>query len=262
MKKKKKTGVFEWADESVNIQVGCEHDCRYCYARHRAVQRFGYCPSNEAWKKPIVNLDKVNRGYKVNRGTVMFPSTHDITPLNLSEYLCVLRKLLDSGNQVLIVSKPHFSCIQVIVEAYEEYRDQIMFRFTIGSLLDDILKFWEPGAPLSDERIRCLRYAYKKGYRTSVSCEPYIDPYVLYTYIACADYITDSFWVGKMRALASRALLDGATDDERKRFVDVFETINSDGYVRYIHSALKDQPLVKWKDSIKEVIDTLKDDQR
>ncbi|RKY06326.1 MAG: hypothetical protein DRP56_07630, partial [Planctomycetota bacterium] len=115
----KNTGIFEWADTSVNIQIGCEHDCRYCYARHRAVERFGYCKSQEAWKNPIVNFAKVNKGYKKNYGTVMLPSTHDITPLNLSEYLCVMRKLLDAGNNVLIVSKPHFDCIRVIVNAYE-----------------------------------------------------------------------------------------------------------------------------------------------
>lgn len=259
---KKKTGVFEWADESVNIQIGCEHDCRYCYARYRAVQRFGYCQSNKSWKKPIINLDKVNKGYKRTYGTVMFPSTHDITPINISEYLVVLRKLLDSGNQVLIVSKPHMDCIRVIVDAYEDYRDRIMFRFTIGTLLDEILKFWEPGAPLSDERLECLKYAFEKGYRTSVSCEPYLDPHVLYTYIACADYITDSFWIGKMRAIASRALLDGITDEQRKRYVDVFDLINSDGYVRYIYNIMKDFPPVRWKDSISEVIGDLGEKQR
>ena len=26
----KKTGVQEWAEKSVNIQYGCEHNCRYC----------------------------------------------------------------------------------------------------------------------------------------------------------------------------------------------------------------------------------------
>ena len=26
-------GTQEWAASNVNIQDGCEHDCRYCYAK-------------------------------------------------------------------------------------------------------------------------------------------------------------------------------------------------------------------------------------
>jgi len=36
---------------------------------------------------------------------VMFPSSHDITPTNLAGCLTVLKKLLEVGNEVLIVNR-------------------------------------------------------------------------------------------------------------------------------------------------------------
>lgn len=247
-------GVYEWADKSINIQIGCEHNCRYCYARHRAVDRFGYCKSLEAWKTPKINQKNVDRGIRKNYGTVMFPSTHDITPANISEYLCVLRKILDAGNNVLVVTKPHLDCIKVICEGYKRYREQILFRFTIGSCDDEILSFWEPGAANFAERLSCLQYAYKSGYKTSVSCEPYLDPYVVYTYMACKPFVTDSFWVGKMRGINSRVRLDGATEEDKKRFVTIIQAAQCDGVVRSIYRLLDGHKFIQWKDSIREVI--------
>ena len=39
-----KTGTKEWAKSNLNFQLGCEHGCRYCYAREMAVNRFKRCP--------------------------------------------------------------------------------------------------------------------------------------------------------------------------------------------------------------------------
>ena len=35
----KKTGTREWAEVNVNIILGCEHRCRYCYAAEGAERR-------------------------------------------------------------------------------------------------------------------------------------------------------------------------------------------------------------------------------
>jgi hypothetical protein len=249
-----KTGVAEWAEHSVNIQTGCEHNCRYCFARHNAVVRFKQCDAAQ-WTKPVIDQTKVDRRYHGRyKGVVMFPTAHDITPLNLSEYLCVLRKLLDAGNNILIVTKPHWPCITVICEAYANFKKQMTFRFTIGSTGDAVLKFWEPGAPGFMERLSCLRYAYYRGYSTSVSCEPYLDPHVIYTYTACKPYITDSFWVGKLRHFNSRVQLYGVTEEQMKQFVEPLKAAQCDKVVRDIYKLLDGQPFIQWKDSIREVM--------
>lgn len=68
-------------------------------------------------------------------------------------------------------------------------------------------------------RLGCLRYAFRHGFKTSVSCEPYLDPYAIYTYSACKDYLTDSFWIGKIRGW-HQVFLDDATPEQIKKYVD------------------------------------------
>lgn len=249
----KKIGTREWAKYNVNIQRGCEHGCRYCYARYNSVTRFKRCTA-EQWLDPVIVQAKVDKNYGKYRGTVMFPSTHDITPRNISECLCVLRRLLDVGNKVLIVSKPHWDCIPLICETLKEYRLQIEFRFTIGSTSDKVLSFWEPGAPNLAERLSCLRYAYKCGYEMSVSCEPYLDPYVPYTYAAVLPYLTNSFWIGKLRDFKRRVDLTGVTDEQMTKFVKPLMAALSDEVVKTICMALHGHRFVKWKDSVREVM--------
>lgn len=248
-----KTGTKEWAETTLNIARGCPHGCRYCYARNMLVDRFKTIKP-EDWPVIRINQKVVDAGRGKCQGTVMIPSTHDITPEILDGFMKVLSKLVKAGNNVLIVSKPHWECITKICEGFKDYRDQIMFRFTIGSMDDDILSFWEPGAPNFCERLSCLEYAYHAGFKTSVSCEPYLDPYVVYTYTACKDFITDSFWIGKLRGFNSRVKLDDATPEQIEKFVEPLKAAMSDSVVKGIFRILDGQPFVQWKDSIREVI--------
>jgi len=75
---KKVSGTREWARSNVNVSNGCSHDCRYCYARNMAV-RFKR-KTAETWHLEEIDKDKVSKGYGKRRGTIMFPTTHDITP--------------------------------------------------------------------------------------------------------------------------------------------------------------------------------------
>jgi hypothetical protein len=250
---KAKTGTREWAETNVNIQIGCEHNCRYCYAREILV-RTGHCAAAD-WGKPKINQSKVNQNRRYIDGRVMFPSSHDITPLNLSECLCVLNRLLDAGNEVLIVSKPHWRCITTICERFLDHKKQILFRFTIGSLCDNVLKFWEPGAPNLDERLSCLRYAYESGYQTSVSAEPFLDGTVKVLYLGVKDLITESFWIGKVNKLDQRGIFDDCEIAAINRYVYLCQAFQTDMEILKLYNDLKDEPLVKFKDSIREVIE-------
>ena len=255
---KNKTGTREWSERSLNITAGCPHRCRYCYGRFDAVVRYKRM-TQEQWDNPVTDQKKVDKDYRKHYdGVTMFPTVHEITSSNLSECMCVLRKQLDLGNKILIVSKPHWDCITVICEAFMEYQDLIEFRFTIGSTKDDVLKFWEPGAPGFEERLSCLQYAYQAGYKTSVSCEPYLDCHVNYTYIACEDYLTESFWIGKLRNFNSRVNLDNVTHGEMSRYVDTLKAALDDDVVKSVFAVLDGQPFIKWKDSIRDVMDKVR----
>lgn len=246
---KNKSGIQQYeVDDSINIQTGCENGCRYCFARYDAVHRFHNCTA-EGWLCPRINNKKVDSTYS-NHGFVAFPTTHDITDKNISQCLCVLRKLLDAGNRVLIISKPRWKCIALICETFKEYRKKILFRFTIGSTNDEVLQFWEPGASSFGERLSCLEYAYHSGYQTSVSCEPMLDGYVQHVYDLTAQYITDTFWIGLLRHFNSRVNMAGVTDDEQDRFIVPLLKIQSPQCIKAIYEMYKDKPLIRWKESV------------
>jgi len=245
---KSKTGTREWAEKNINIQKGCEHDCAYCYARADAL-RFKRIESPDEWRLPLIDYDKVRKSYPKFKGVVMFPTTHDITPQNLNCYFQVLGNLLYSGNQVLIVSKPRRECIKTICEGFTEYKKQILFRFSIGALDDEILKAWEPGAPDFAERAYTLSLAHAEGFETSVSCEPLLDQTnVCELFYDLEPFITDSFWIGKMNRIRNR--VHGIPEGQ----IAWVEEGQTDEAVREVYELLKDEPLIRWKDSYKKVL--------
>ena len=82
------TGTREWAAHNVNCCLGCSHGCLYCYARAAAVR---FCLLKPAdWTTERIRVAAVRKRYGLYDGTVMFPTTHDITPGNLSACLTVL----------------------------------------------------------------------------------------------------------------------------------------------------------------------------
>ncbi len=248
-----KTGTKEWAARNLNIQQGCEHNCRYCYARYNAVNRFKRC-SEQEWCNPVIDVKKVNKNYRKRDGVIMFPSSHDITPNNISICVSVLRKLVRVGNKVLIVTKPHLDCIKFLCEHLKNYKSQILFRFTIGSISDDILKFWETGAPGFEERMGSLKFAYNAGYQTSVSAEPFLDGYVHYLYEACKIWLTDSFWIGKLRDFKSRVDLTDVTGADKQQYVQRLLDSQTDEAIRQLHKRLNGRTFIRWKDSIRKAI--------
>ncbi len=249
VKGKRVTGTKEWSSHSVNCIMGCSHDCRYCYARAMAL-RFGRIESVDDWSEMKVRAAEVSKRRHKMSGHVMFPTTHDITPDMLVECTTVLQNLLASGNQVLVVSKPHISCIEELCCKLRPYRRQILFRFTIGARSESILSYWEPGAPSYEERFACLRLAAGSEYATSVSCEPLLDSEdVMGLYDELISYITDSIWFGKMNAIPSR-VVNGTNKLEVAR-IRVGQT---DQAVQKVYRQLCDKPKVRWKESYKEIV--------
>ena len=186
-------GTKEWSDSSINFINGCSHDCLYCYAKEMAIRFKKKNP--DTWKEE--ELREVKRYHRKRKGTIMIPSTHDITPEHLPEALIIIDNLLSIGNTLLIVTKPHLECVKSICDSFSRYKNQILFRFTIGSTNSDVLKYWEPSAPDFEERFESLQYAYNAGFETSISSEPMLDMEIRDLVTKCLPYITNSIWLGK-----------------------------------------------------------------
>jgi hypothetical protein len=130
------SGTKEWSVASVNCAQGCYNGCYYCYAREMAV-RFGRVWDHEEWQSNVRVKRKPGQETRKYPGTVMFPTTHDITPSLLQPSFEVLRNLLTAGNDVLVVSKPSLYCIEALCRGLDRWKHQILFRFTIGCLDGD-----------------------------------------------------------------------------------------------------------------------------
>lgn len=259
MEKAGVSGTKEWSVASVNCVSGCQNGCWYCFGREMAM-RFKRIPHSAAWLDMEVKR-KPNEEKKKYDGTVMFPTTHDITKQVLQPSFEVLLNLLGAGNDVLIVSKPNLHCVQVLCRALERWRHLILWRFTIGCLDGDISRKWEPNAPPPVERLACLQLAREMGYRTSVSMEPMLDtPNIERDFEVIKRNATESVWLGKMNHVRKRVpvkkyehgvlIQDGVPIEDIERL----EQGQTDEKIWSIYHALKDEPLIRWKESIKKVV--------
>ena len=255
--KGKKTvfGTKEWASSTLNLISGCAHDCKYCYAKETAVRK-GFNTLAE-WPNEKVRQNQLKRHQKKRDGTIMYPSSHDITPEHIEEHVKIIGKLLQAGNQLLIVSKPHLECIKRLCLEFEESKHRILFRFTIGSTNSNVLKFWEPNAPSFEERLECLQLAFESGFGTSVSSEPSLansTDQVFDLVEKVRPFLNDAIWIGKMNNPYGRVKRNGHTDMETLKRLDDIVGFQNDANIWIIYQQYKNDPIVKWKESIKKVV--------
>lgn len=240
------SGTKEWADYNVNCIKGCSNGCRYCYAKMMA-KRFGRC-QEDAWKNMVINQSAVERNYRKYNGRVMFPSTHDIVDDLALQEACfvVIGKLLEAGNEVLITTKPLLSVTEKIIVLFSTYREHLQFRFTITSIDDLLLSFWEPNAPNFEERFKSLKYAYDMDFKTSVSIEPFLD-YTPQTLInTLSPFVTESIWLGPMNYIP----FNNISEMDKHYYQDIRNNYSLE-HLREIHEELKSNPIIRFKDSMK-----------
>ena len=207
--------------------------------------RFGRA-TDDTWKIMTVNQKKVQKNYSKKSGRVMFPSSHDIIDDPIIENACftVLSNLLENGNEVLVTTKPRFNIIKKIVSEFQEYQDVMQFRFTITSIKNNLLKFWEPNAPLFQERLNSLRLAFDNNFRTSVSIEPFLD-YHPEELVGIVDpYCTESIWIGKMNYIRRNNLT--MVEDEYYEKVRKNYTLE---HLKEIYLNLRGNPKIRFKDN-------------
>lgn len=246
------TGAGEWAGYNCNIGEGCQHGCLYCYASGIAVTRFKRVASMDAWRNEVM-IDAKTGKCKKYLTAIMFPTTHDITPLYLPAYRCHLYNILIVGNTVIIVSKPHRECIEAICAEFSSFRDTMIFRFSIGTLDNDKLKLWEPGAPSVSERMWCLQYVFEQGFRTSISAEPMLTDRhgAEQLYYAVEPLVTEDIWFGKMNNVGGFRKSENA---DLARSATELVAAYQDSEIMAMFEHMGALPKVSWKDSVKEII--------
>lgn len=86
-----------------------------------------------------------------------------------------------------------------------------------------------------------------------MSSEPFLDGNIESVVNQTTPYITDAIWIGKANKLAHRLTTNGASQEviEWGRKLEAFQ---NDENINDLYECLKDNPKVKWKDSIKQVV--------
>lgn len=250
-------GTKEWADKTLNLLSGCHNNCKYCFGRENAI-RF-HRKTTKDWREEVLNKSAFAKKFAKRGGTIMFPSTHDITQDHLTECITYLKKMLEAGNRVLIVTKPDLVCVKAMCKEFVPYKDQILFRFTIGSKDDSVLKFWEPDAPNYATRAASVKYAFEAGYSTSLSCEPMLDQRIDLVIEDLRRYITDSIWIGKMNKLRGRLSVNGFKhDEETQRAATQLLEWQKDENLEWLVEMYHGDPIIKWKESMHNLVETFK----
>lgn len=256
MKEKSVSGTREWASHNLNIYTGCQHECKYCYASANAY-RFKRIGKGE-WSDPVLNEKKFRARIKplTYPERYMYPTTHDLTLEQMPRHVIYIKDILDTGSHLLIVSKPDPYCIEYLIDLLKNWvvKDKILFRFTIGSANNEVLKWWEPNAPSFEDRLESLKLAHARGFQTSISCEPMLDNKIKIVIAKVEPYVTDAIWVGKANNLSARLKLNGHTSLEDKDKLLELMAWQSDKNIKILYDIYKDYPKVKWKESIKDVV--------
>lgn len=251
-------GVGEFAKYKANIYNGCSNDCLYCCAKTNA-ERFKRKDkkTKKTWNDMEFDEKAFNHSAKKHPdGRTMFPTSHDINPAVVGKCTEYIRKHLDHGNELLIVTKPHYEAVRYMVRDLSSHPDAkrlILFMMTMGSSDTETLKFWEPGAPSFSKRFTALRCAYDAGFKTSVLAEPMLDdnPEDLITIVRA--FVTDAIWLGLMNMSKSRLSTNVAGNETILRVEHLLIT-QSPSWVMALYSKYKDDPLIKWKKSIKKIV--------
>ncbi|MDG7000171.1 MAG: hypothetical protein JRN15_13785 [Nitrososphaerota archaeon] len=245
-------GTKEWAAKNANIITGCIHNCSYCYARASAARFKRVAPGE--WHKEVIRSEAGKKRYKKYDKPVMYPTAHDISVKNLDASITEIRNILKPGNLVLIVSKPHLVCIKKICEEFKEQKDNILFRFSIGSADDKVLKFWEEFAPKFSERLESLKWAHKEGFSTSVSCEPMLDNQIERVVSAVHPYVTDKIWLGKANHFPSNLQHNKCDDKAHVNATKRLKEWQSNENIKKLYEQYKGDMKIAWKESIKKVV--------
>ena len=239
-------GTKEWMPHNENCMKGCKNNCRYCYAKKRAIRYKRATAENWHIMEPNKRSLKPIRYLK---GGVMFPTTHDLHIEHADIWMPFLRGLLEKGNDVLIVTKPQFAAIHAICRQFYKYADQIEFRFTIGTLNEETRAFWEPGAPTIHERIQALQFAFETGYPTSVSMEPLLTSTPGMVVNEVYPFVTGTIWIGLMNYLKASDFSESELGWYSKQCA-----INCKPNMQRVYESLKDNPKIRWKDSVQDLL--------
>jgi DNA repair photolyase len=246
-------GQWTWGDTSYNIRDSaykCKHECKYCYIWPMFARWKRDLKSTPLDEKKItgntegppdiedyidfpLDAKKLKKRWRraANPKMYFFPSSHDIFPENILDYLSVCYKMIDAGHEIMFVTKPHIKGIRTLCNNMElDYKDKFVIFLTITTNNDELLREWEPNAASYSERVKCLRLLHRNDFNVNVMMEPFLSNPV--TFIKDLLPYTGIIAVGPMNYSKNMGISPG----EIKRL----DALYSDKNIRKIYDDLSD----------------------
>lgn len=260
-----KFGTKEWADDNFNTHYACNHGCWYCYAWCEAYQRRRSYWEN--WGKKMERRKYSNKAWitRKNGYTIMYPTTHDIVPEIMHVSFQAIRNMLKANINVLVVSKPHIEVIESIIDEFSDYREgqpKITLRFSISTNNNELIDFWERGAPKYEERLKCLKIAFKNGFNTSVSMEPFFPAKKdkkltrIENFISLVNQllknVRGTLWIGMMNHVPVNVQRGVNLNMQEKKMIQDLNKFYRFENIYKLMLTLHSNNKIKWKESIKK----------
>jgi hypothetical protein len=229
MKAINKSGTsFTW---QINCYQGCEHGCRYCYARKRPFKVIGY----EDWIHAAPRLDTpqllqqqlkgMRRATRDNIKDIFICSACDAyQPLELKHQITrqVVEILITNNLPFTVLTKNKNVLRDInLLKGYDKCRAG----FTIITLDDDFRRLLEPSASPIADRCEALRVLKSAGVSTYCSIEPMMpdsrsDPIAIVVELKdCVDLFEFGKWNPKLRSTVPVKYDEGW-------YVDTFQKLN------------------------------------
>jgi len=190
----------EYSPLALNLYEGCEHGCKYCYARlirKKSVDGFvNAMPRKNILTKLEDDLKKWNGSPKENVLLCFMCDPYQPLDEKMGLTRLAIRALNRHGFPVQVLTKGGLrACRDFDILSQNPCNK---FAVTLTSSDPEESLQWEPGAALPQERIDSLKQAHEAGIETWVSFEPVFNPDAVYRLIEETYRFVDLYKVGKL----------------------------------------------------------------
>lgn len=156
---------------------GCQHDCKYCYAKSLLDFRKLWNPKSPA----VSNIEKIDKVIckKLKPGDIvrLGGMTDCFQPIEMKEKITykTIKKLNENKTGYLIVTKSDMVASDEYI--YIMDRDLAHIQITVTCTDDDFCKLYEKAA-VPSRRIKAIEKLYKHGFDVSLRLSPFIPQFI------------------------------------------------------------------------------------
>lgn len=175
----KPTGMArEYSPYALNLYIGCNHRCKYCYAPHTLQRKEASYFGKPAPRKDILKLLEKDLQKTVYPEQILLSFIGDVycDSTDGGETTREALKLLSTYHApVAVLSKGGKKMLRDL-DVFASFEDRITVGTTLTFLDEGRAREWEPYASFPQERLETLKTLHDAGIKTFASFEPTIDP--------------------------------------------------------------------------------------